>query len=322
MPSPFRSWCSMPRPGSPIPAPRRRRSRHRRPDQTKYIEDPCDASHLKRHGRGRHQEHLAEGNSSQPTGRFAGNGLVESWLAHVKDPVLDSSDVSPRVAGLLTPHHRPPRQGGADIITRPVHPAGQEAPGGLHGKHAHPPPPVNPARRSLRRHSRRPSISDSSSILSADQYHGAAYADPSPPRRRAYADDETPSQDLWEGLDASDEQSSSCMSALPPSSAFEKRPRHKTRPDRYETKKHEQRPRDAGDEARLHGSRKRRKDGRNKAVISSKNVMGNFTTNTVLNNHLTVSTSSQGDRCFQAEFMPRCHSLSSQGSFKTAASLV
>jgi hypothetical protein len=293
MPSPFRSMHSMPRSPSSIPASRPSRPHLRLLNQTKYIDDPCDTSHLKRLGRGRDHGYLAEGSSSQA--QTPGDGLVENWLAHVQAPRLDSATVSAGVAELLTPHHGRPRQGAGKVAAstdqpaRPVArrpPPRQKAPAAPYRGHTCS-PLVRSARDDRRRRSKRPAPSDDSSFLSVGEHHVADSADPSPQGRRAYAGDET-LQDVRGGLDASEEQASSCMFVAPRSPTFERRPRRKTRPDRYETEKDECRPGDEGDRARRHEPRKRRKEDRKKALLSSKNVVGNFATDAVLKERITV----------------------------------
>ncbi|OTA88180.1 hypothetical protein M434DRAFT_399138, partial [Hypoxylon sp. CO27-5] len=70
---------------------------------------------------------------------------------------------------------------------------------------------------------------------------------------------------------------------------FEKRPRRKTREDKYETKKkkrkHEQEGSPSHDDRRR---KKRRRAEKRKSMISSKNVVNNFSSDAVLNNRITV----------------------------------
>ncbi|XXG94784.1 hypothetical protein Hte_001042 [Hypoxylon texense] len=70
---------------------------------------------------------------------------------------------------------------------------------------------------------------------------------------------------------------------------FEKRPRRKTREDRYETgkkKRHrvEENDADHGD----HQKKKRKRSEKKKSMASSKNVVNNFTSGAVLNDRITV----------------------------------
>ncbi|KAI1806463.1 hypothetical protein F4811DRAFT_150001 [Daldinia bambusicola] len=66
---------------------------------------------------------------------------------------------------------------------------------------------------------------------------------------------------------------------------FEKKPRRKTREDKYEMKKREHihKEKDVS-----HQDKKRKKSEKRKSIASSKNVMGNFTSNAVLNDRITV----------------------------------
>ncbi|KAF3060923.1 hypothetical protein GL218_03413 [Daldinia childiae] len=70
---------------------------------------------------------------------------------------------------------------------------------------------------------------------------------------------------------------------------FEKRPRRKTREDKYETKKRNRNPEEgsAVDHSNRR-SKKRKKVEKRKSMASSKNVMNNFTSNAVLNDRITV----------------------------------
>lgn len=70
---------------------------------------------------------------------------------------------------------------------------------------------------------------------------------------------------------------------------FEKRPRRKTREDKYETKKRKRNHEEgsAVDHSN-HRSKKRKKVDKRKSMASSKNVVNNFTSNAVLNDRITV----------------------------------
>ncbi|KAI1143382.1 hypothetical protein F5Y05DRAFT_151096 [Hypoxylon sp. FL0543] len=71
--------------------------------------------------------------------------------------------------------------------------------------------------------------------------------------------------------------------------SYEKRPRHKTRKDKYETKekkrKHQQEGHPSHDD---HRCKKRRRAEKRKTMISGKNVMNNFRSDAVLNDRITV----------------------------------
>ncbi|KAI1750990.1 hypothetical protein F4782DRAFT_230959 [Xylaria castorea] len=66
--------------------------------------------------------------------------------------------------------------------------------------------------------------------------------------------------------------------------AFKKRRRHKTKADKYDTKKSEDRKRSRGNEYRP----RRSKSNRRGPIITGKNVMKNFTSEAVLNDRITV----------------------------------
>ncbi|KAI2473514.1 hypothetical protein F4781DRAFT_136254 [Annulohypoxylon bovei var. microspora] len=70
---------------------------------------------------------------------------------------------------------------------------------------------------------------------------------------------------------------------------FEKRPRRKTRDDKYETKKKKQDHEKGGSGGyEDHRRKKRKKAEKRKSMISSKNVVNNFASNAVLNDRITV----------------------------------
>ncbi|KAI1107879.1 hypothetical protein F4804DRAFT_3459 [Jackrogersella minutella] len=70
---------------------------------------------------------------------------------------------------------------------------------------------------------------------------------------------------------------------------FEKRPRHKTREDKYETKKKKRnREQEGGTGHEDYRRKKRKKTEKRKSMLSSKNVVNNFTSNAVLNDRITV----------------------------------
>ncbi|KAI0898461.1 hypothetical protein F4806DRAFT_361312 [Annulohypoxylon nitens] len=70
---------------------------------------------------------------------------------------------------------------------------------------------------------------------------------------------------------------------------FEKRPRHKTREDKYETKKKKRHHEKDGTRGHEEDPRKKHKKAqKRKSAISSKNVVNNFTSDAVLNDRITV----------------------------------
>ncbi|KAI1209107.1 uncharacterized protein F4807DRAFT_110381 [Annulohypoxylon truncatum] len=69
---------------------------------------------------------------------------------------------------------------------------------------------------------------------------------------------------------------------------FEKRPRRKTREDKYETKNKKRYHEKEGSGYEEHRKKKRKKAEKRKSTISSKNVVNNFTSDAVLNDRITV----------------------------------
>ncbi|KAI1414837.1 hypothetical protein F5Y13DRAFT_178691 [Hypoxylon sp. FL1857] len=82
---------------------------------------------------------------------------------------------------------------------------------------------------------------------------------------------------------------SSTTSHVEEEANFEKRPRRKTREDKYETNKKKRKHEQAGDPSRdIHRHKKRKGVEKRKYVVSSKNLVNNFSSNAVLNDRITV----------------------------------
>ncbi|KAI1780118.1 hypothetical protein F4818DRAFT_166293 [Hypoxylon cercidicola] len=81
---------------------------------------------------------------------------------------------------------------------------------------------------------------------------------------------------------------SSTTSHIDESVKFEKRPRHKTREDKYETGKKRRRGEENNADHGDHQKKKRKKSEKRKSMASSKNVVNNFTSDAVLNDRITV----------------------------------
>lgn len=69
---------------------------------------------------------------------------------------------------------------------------------------------------------------------------------------------------------------------------FEKRPRHKTREDRYDNKKRKREQEKEGTTESRHKAREKSEKRRKRALVSTKNVMNNFASGAVLNDRITV----------------------------------
>ncbi len=69
---------------------------------------------------------------------------------------------------------------------------------------------------------------------------------------------------------------------------FEKRPRYKTREDKYDSKKRKTRHKQESTGKAKHKTRQKPEKKRKKAVTSGKNIMNNFTSGAVLNDRITV----------------------------------
>ncbi|KAI0382001.1 hypothetical protein F5Y04DRAFT_288155 [Hypomontagnella monticulosa] len=84
-------------------------------------------------------------------------------------------------------------------------------------------------------------------------------------------------------------EASSATSQVNERLKFEKRPRHKTRDDKYETKRKKQaREPERTTSQDGHRKKKRKKTEKRKHTVSSRNVVNNFTSDAVLNERITV----------------------------------
>ncbi|KAI1383333.1 uncharacterized protein F4822DRAFT_74377 [Hypoxylon trugodes] len=141
---------------------------------------------------------------------------------------------------------------------------------------------------SSKRRRRRANPSDSSFISGFENSTKPPDYGPGPIRQDC--DSTSPARPLKDAALAPLNVSSSTSYIVEEIFDFEKRPRRKTREDRYETKKkkrkHEREDAIGHDE---HREKKRRKqEKKRKVVASGKNVVGNFTSEAVLNDRITV----------------------------------
>ncbi|KAI0101612.1 hypothetical protein GGR51DRAFT_529586 [Nemania sp. FL0031] len=213
--------------------------------------------------------------------------VVESWLGQVTAPVPATRIRSPESRNQPVCHGKRPRSKDRQAHSwrqhaRRVDPLWRP-------QHIPPPQGSSPPRLPLptRNPKRYKRDSDDSSLIS----------DISPPRRsrkRSYVQP-TPQQaensrhkPLDEaGVGTGASSPTSHIGAVP---AFEKRPRHKTRADKYETKKSEDRKKRGGKPDQGEDLPGKSKSRKRKHLATGKNVMNNFTSEVILNDRITVQT--------------------------------
>ncbi|KAI0889835.1 uncharacterized protein GGS22DRAFT_177007 [Annulohypoxylon maeteangense] len=269
------------------------RRRHHQPrDGNKSYQVSNDRSCLK-HSHKQHQSDLAIGNSnrsSQPHFRF---DIVENWLAQ-------TARQSPHSCPRTSQGHR--RE---DTHSHhPSRPLDSIAPYNKHPRHVDPkwsprhgfpsyslPQSASPFQdlgmRDPRKSRRRRITPSDSSFISGFRNstrppdHGPG---PIPHVRKNIPPTRSPREAGLAHPDAS-----SISSHVDEQMNFERRPRHKTREDKYETKKtkrdHEKGSSGGYEE---HRRKKRKKAEKRKSIISSKNIVNNFTSDAVLNSRITV----------------------------------
>ncbi|KAI0136435.1 hypothetical protein BJ170DRAFT_10558 [Xylariales sp. AK1849] len=267
----------------------RRRHRHSH-GVARFAEGPCNDSSTKhRHGRYDHDQAF-RGKSTRPSNVPSRYNLVESWLEQTGalDHAYEVGFIDD--ADLLAVHHRRSRLG-VDKAAQPerrTHSSATWQPQHLLSRAPAHTPHLVSTRGSYRRDSRKRPNSDDSSFLSVVNHHRVHSADHSSSPWHAYAYDETSLHDLPGKIAESDREALSQRPAAPESPCFDKRPRHKTRTDKYDPRGKERRsPEKSEANAQRHRSKRSRKD--RKPLLSSKNVMGNFNSNAVLNDRITVS---------------------------------
>ncbi|KAK9789724.1 hypothetical protein SCARD494_08995 [Seiridium cardinale] len=266
-----------------------RRQPSRRLSQTACNENPQDNGHMKRRARPKQRGSAQVGKPSR-TRDEPSNDLVESWLEKSATPYLNVAAIPTDVANPPKAHHGRSRQGYNDKVQSSL-PYQNEA----IGRHERflqtaeaPLPPVTSTRNTHGYRRKKRPLSRDSSLISTAYHDKAPAAYPYSVRQHAHAYDETSQHDSGGELDASDEELGAQRSASPRPAQFEKRPRHKTREDRYDTEKGRHQPAKCRDDGAHPRSNKRRKDDRRKLLLSSKNVMENFNSDAVMQDRITM----------------------------------
>ncbi|KAI1454349.1 hypothetical protein F4805DRAFT_323600 [Annulohypoxylon moriforme] len=269
------------------------RRRHHQPrDENKYYQVSNDRPCLK-HPRKQHKSDLAIGNSNTPSQPHTRYDMVENWLAQ-------TARQSPHSCPRTSQGHR--REDAHSH--HPSKPLGAKAPYNKHPRHVDPkwsprhgfpadslPQSDSPFRdismRDQRKSRRRRITTSDSSFISGFENstrppgHGPG---PIPHVRKNIPPARSPREASLAPPDAS-----SITSHVSEQMNFEKRPRHKTKEDKYETKKKKRdHEREGSGSYEEHRRKKRKKANKRKSMASSKNIVNNFTSDAVLNDRITV----------------------------------
>ncbi|KAK8126408.1 uncharacterized protein PG998_002167 [Apiospora kogelbergensis] len=251
-----------------------------------YEDADKDVAQKPRHGhQNKHRRHekkaaaLNLGNLSRASGQRTGDDMVQTWLAqstfatqnYPTVTVSENHQVGPshthRYYDLHGQRHSRslPRDARRPTLTRPQVPP---------QTYEHPP------------NSRKRALSDSSILsggsnprLSPKHRHNAS-------RHESALHGLDPAE-LSGKLEVSVEGSGPDEPASPMQSYRPKKPRHKTRVDKYEHKKDRHRSRKSAEDEPPPKSSRRRKEDKKKAMATSKNVMSNWVSKAVLNDRIT-----------------------------------
>lgn len=254
-----------------------------------------DFAHRSSHGhRNKHRRHgkditaLDLGNLSRPSGQRAGNDMVQNWLSQSTfasqnyPTVSEDHHVEPSHTHRYYDLHEQRQSKSLPHDTRrPALPRPRDPPPAAGTRHHSPPQAYEQPSNSRKR-----ALSDSS-ILS-----GGSNPRPSPKHRYDASRDDSALHrldpaELSRKLEVSVDGSGSDEPTSPIPSYRPKKPRHKTRDDKYEHKKDRHRSRKSVEDEPPK-PRRRRKETKKKAMTTSKNVMGNWASKAVLNDRITV----------------------------------
>ncbi|KAH9909224.1 hypothetical protein F4778DRAFT_220634 [Xylariomycetidae sp. FL2044] len=293
----------------PESPPRRHRPhRNRHPSPSRVEERSAeDYSHRHRHRHSHsHKRHskrlrpaegrdLAKGNLSRLPAPPTGHGIVESWLEQTRGGLQHGSSMSLNPRGEL--RKSSPSLRGAGYLShayhesahhawRPRYIPSEERPrspshllGGEVGSSLKRPRLPTSDSSLISRFENGPKPPDPDDISEPLEYEHVS--SPGPPIERAPGHRYTPSP----------------KSRLPDLVVYEKQPRRKTREDKYDTKKGrghsvERTFSENGQRGKISKKSKKSDEKKRKKVLkSSKNVMNNFTSDTVLNDRITVTPS-------------------------------
>ncbi|KAK7952028.1 uncharacterized protein PG986_007756 [Apiospora aurea] len=273
----------------------RKKSRQHRKGHEPADRDPA---YKYRSGRGHRKDHrhhhdkaiknLDLGNLSRASGQRTGSDMVKNWLAQSTFATQDYPTVSEGHIGPRNTHrhhdlheqrHSRPLQRhsrSSALLRPPVSPL--EA-----GAHLRSPPkgferPPNSHKRAL----------SDSSILSVGKNQRLPPKDRQNDPYHANVFYGQPPAELSRRLEVIVDGSGSDESASPTPAYRAKKPRNKTRDDKYEHKKDRHRSSKPVEDRPQPKSSKRKKEERKRALTSSNNVMSNWASKAVLNDRITV----------------------------------
>lgn len=215
------------------------------------------------------------------------HAIVESWLRQVPAPA--PAPVPSKSRNLQVHHRKRPRSQESDKSPYRRHPRLVDP--SWRPQHVPPaqgpsPPPLLPRasrERNLKRYKR--NSSDSSLISHISRSQEPRKEDRIEPRSRHEK------RSRYKPLDEAEVNVTGSSSPAPHRGkvlAFEKRPRHKTRADKYETLKVEGHDRRKKSPGRGEHQPKRSKSKNKKPIVTGKNVMNNFASEAVINDRITV----------------------------------
>ncbi|KAK8048981.1 hypothetical protein PG994_010711 [Apiospora phragmitis] len=259
--------------------------------------EPADKDPAYRSNRGHRKNHrhhdkgitnLDLGNLSRASGQRTGNDMVQNWLAQSTIANQNYPTVSEDHVGPINTHqtHGLHEQRQFRSLPRDTRSSARPRPRGSPleaGTRLRSPPQgfvCSP-------NSHKRALSDSSIlsvrknriVSSKDRYnashHASAFHGPAP-------------AELSRRSEVAVDGSSSDEPASPIQAYRSKKPRNKTRDDKYEHKKDKHRSKKSVEDRPLPKSSKRKKEDKKRALTSSKNVMSNWASKAVLNDRITV----------------------------------
>lgn len=227
----------------------------------------------------RREEHAHEGNKQS---------LVNTWLEDIETPRLQRAHENESL--LKEPSPKAPSRHGSTYRLR------SPSPRKVLSRNSHNGPPSKAAHRQSRRgHNRLRYLAQENVVPDLCDEHETVRVQPEIPRIARPVSAATGSNhenDKKRPRMGSEDSEVSVVSAG--QYHFEKKARHKTRNDRYDTKAHEPRKagkkkrKNTGDQSKSHGTR------RGGDFSSAREVMGNFNSKSILSDRITVSASPPG----------------------------
>ncbi|KAH6648520.1 hypothetical protein BKA67DRAFT_366739 [Truncatella angustata] len=260
-------------------------------DNMECDEDPHDKGYMKRDVRAEGHRATTATKQNRASERISSNDFVQNWLANTNIPRLDTAARSVGVANHSNAHHKQSSQDYGDEIWREssYRRGTSWQPQHLVSGNKDLFAPITATRSRLGYQRKKRYISDDSSLLSVAQHHRASTSDPLSIQQNV--NDETQQRDVRKKPVASDDNSSHQQPSTPEYVYFERRPRYKTRKDKYDTRKETHKHKTYGADMTHHTSKKRRNEDKKKVLHSSRNVMKNFNSDVVLRERVTMPQS-------------------------------